>query len=122
MEPVLGGCRRLSPGCLNCYAPPNAGTLQSALSVPLYRNTTTEKGDRYTVQRYTSGAAPTTTPRVDFPYMVERRSAPFAWPEGKPSLIFVGDMAEIFLPERPEEGDRPHVRNIGQLPTILGYC
>ena len=43
----VGGCVPISPGCVNCYAARDVGTLQASLGVPLYRDTTEFKGGRH---------------------------------------------------------------------------
>jgi protein gp37 len=96
----MGGCRPLSRGCLNCYAARNAATLQSDLDVPLYRDTTEFKGGRHVFNGTLRELAPGHREWA-FPLRWKGAAQPLLG-SGMPSLIFVGDMAEIFLPERSE--------------------
>jgi protein gp37 len=87
---TTGGCRPLSPGCLNCYAARAAGTLQSATNNPLHRDTTVLKHGRHT---YTGN-------------LKELRPGHPNWSDplrGKGELLWVADMSELFLPERSKE-------------------
>jgi protein gp37 len=95
---TMGGCRPLSAGCLNCYASRNIGTLHADLGVPLYRDTTEFKGGRHRFNG-TLRALPPEHPEWTRPLRWQGATRPLLGP-GRPSLIFVGDMAEIFLPER----------------------
>ena len=97
---TMGGCRPLSAGCVNCYAARDVGTLQADLDVPLYRDTTKFAGGRHRFNG-TLRALPPEHPEWTFPLRWKGTAQPFLGP-GKPSLIFVGDMAEIFLPERSQ--------------------
>ena len=94
----MGGCRPLSAGCVNCYAARDVGTLQASLGVPLYRDTTKFKGGRHLFNG-SLRELPPDHPAWTFPLRWAGAAKPLLGP-GMPSLIFVGDMAEIFLPER----------------------
>jgi protein gp37 len=70
------------------------------LDVPLYRDTTKFKGGRYLFNG-TLRDWPPGHPEWTFPLRWKGAAQPLLGPE-MPSLIFVGDMTEIFLPERPQ--------------------
>ena len=95
---TMGGCRPISAGCLNCYAARHIGTLHSSLDVALYRDTSEFKGGRHRFNG-TLRELPPAHPEWTFPLRWKGAAHPLLGP-GMPSLIFVGDMAEIFLPER----------------------
>jgi protein gp37 len=95
---TMGGCRPISKGCLNCYAARNAVTLQSDLDVSLYRDTTKLKKERH-VFNGTLHDLPPEHPEWTYPLRWKGAAQPLLGP-GMPSLIFVGDMTEIFLPGR----------------------
>jgi protein gp37 len=97
----MSGCYPISAGCLNCYAARNAGTLHADLNVPLYRDTTKVKGERY-VFNGTLRELPRGHPTWTFPLRWKGAARPLLGP-GMPSLIFVGDLTETFLPERPKK-------------------
>jgi protein gp37 len=98
---TMGGCRLISRGCLNCYAARNAGTLHSDLDVQLYRDTTRLKGGRH-VFNGTLHNRPAGDPEWTFPLRWPSAAQPLLG-AGKPSLIFVNDMSETFLPGRSTE-------------------
>jgi protein gp37 len=98
----MGGCRPLSPGCLNCYAAKNIGELQASVNAALYRDTTKFKGGRYVFNGTLRELPPERHREWTFPIWWRGAREPLLGP-GMPSLIFVGDMAEIFLPERPRK-------------------
>ena len=98
----VGGCTRVSDGCRNCYAAQEAGTKTwpFASYSGVHVGVTRKKGTR----RIFNGrltAAPDRHPTWTWP----RR-----WPgarqpklgSGKPSLIFVGDMSDLFHERRPK--------------------
>jgi protein gp37 len=98
----FGGCLAISPGCTNCYAAQVAGTKTwpYAGSAGVHNGVTIVKAKR----RIFNGAV-TTAP--DFH---KTWTWPLTWPgtkhpklgPGKPSLIFVGDMADLFY-KRPDK-------------------
>lgn len=115
----IGGCSIASPGCKPCYAMGLAGTRLK--HHPLYRGTTTvEKGRP--VFNGTMTAAADDHDVWSWPVRWRGAKAPKLG-AGKPSLIFVGDMADLFHPSRPREAiDRTvagivYSRHIGQLLT-----
>jgi protein gp37 len=97
---VVGGCEPQSPGCLNCYAARLAGTRQSDA---LHRGTTKfkliEGKRRHTFTGRLTVWKPT-HPAWKFPLTLPRAPYPKLGP-GQPPLIFISDMAELFLERRP---------------------
>jgi protein gp37 len=87
---TMGGCRPLSPGCLNCYAARCAGTLQTDTEIPLYLGTTRKKQGRYTFNGHLTELPPG-HPGWNFPQHEEG---------AQPLLVWAGDMCEMFLPGR----------------------
>jgi protein gp37 len=99
---TMAGCRLISAGCLNCFAARDAGTLHTDLDIPLYRGTTEFKRGRY-IFNGTLRDLPPEHPAWTFPLRYNGAAKPLLGP-GKPSLIFVNGMVEMFLPERSERG------------------
>lgn len=115
----IGGCSIRSPGCNPCYAQKLAGT--RLRHHPLYAGTTTVvKGKPVFNGRLT--AAPDDHPVWTWPLRWRGAKNPKLGP-GKPSLIFVGDMSDLFHEDRPEAqidravGAIVYSRHIGQLLT-----
>ena len=94
----VGGCVPISPGCDNCYAARDVGSLQASLGVPLYRDTTEFTEGRHLFNG-TLRELPPDHSAWDFPLRWKGAPQPLLGP-GMPSLIFVSDMAELFLPGR----------------------
>jgi protein gp37 len=98
---VVGGCETVDPSCDNCYAVPYATGIHAANDIELYRGTTERKHGRDTW----SGNLTVLPP--DHPTW----TAPLRWrgPEkpllgaGKPSIVWVNSMADLFYPRRPPE-------------------
>jgi len=93
------GCKPLTPGCLNCYAARCAGTLQTATDIALYVGTTDLKAGRYTFNGELR-VLPPGHPSWTFPRDWKGAANPVLGP-GKPSLLWISDMSELFLPGRP---------------------
>jgi protein gp37 len=98
---VVGGCEPQSEGCLNCYAAKLAGTRQWD---PLHKGTTKFKLVEDKRRHVFIGAPhltvlPPTHPTWIFPLTLPRAPYPKLGP-GQPSLIFIEDMAELFLEGR----------------------
>lgn len=93
----IGGCSIKSPGCTNCYAQRLAGTRLAHL--PLYVGTTspTKAGPVFN-GRLT--AAPYSSDVWTWPLRWRGAKNPKLGP-CKPSMIFVGDMADLFHEDRP---------------------
>jgi protein gp37 len=99
----VGGCSHVSPGCANCYAQQEAGTKTHPFpgSAGVHNGVTAKKGTR----RIFNGkltAAPPSHPLWSWPLKWPGAKHPKLGP-GKPSLIFVGDMADLFHEGRPDE-------------------
>ena len=99
----VGGCLAVSPGCTNCYAAQVAGTKTwpYARSARVHDGVTVTKGRR----RIFNGkltAAPDGHHLWTWPLRWPGAKHPKLGP-GKPSLIFVGDMSDVFHEGRPNE-------------------
>ena len=99
----VGGCSHGSPGCALCYAQQEAGTKSwpFAGSAGIHDGVTDVKGKR----RIFNGklnVAPSGHRLWAWPLKWPAAKRPKLGP-GKPSLIFVGDMADLFHEERPDE-------------------
>lgn len=95
----VGGCSIKSPGCINCYAQRLCGTRLKAH--PLYAGTTTLVKDK-PVFNGKMTAAPNDDPVWTWPLRWRGAKQPKLG-TGKPSLIFVGDMSDLFHEDRPLE-------------------
>jgi protein gp37 len=95
----VGGCSIASPGCINCYAAQLAATQQTAHQIPLYLGTTEwRKGKPHfngRLQVLTAGHGGWSWP-LTWPGARRPKLGP-----GNTSLIFVGDMADVFHENRP---------------------
>jgi protein gp37 len=103
----VGGCSPVSPGCTNCYAAALAanyiqyGRTTPANVVPLHPGVVDLVNGRPHFTGHMTAA------RRGHPLWTR----PLEWPgathpklgDGKPSLIFVGDMSDLFHEDRPEE-------------------
>jgi protein gp37 len=103
---VCGGCRHISPGCWLCYAAQQAGRLQQRSGAKrearsLYVGTVDELNDGRCVFNGTLTVVRTGHPEWIMPLTWKGVERPRLG-RGKPSLIFLGSMCEIFLPERPK--------------------
>src|SRR5262245_40884186 len=92
----IGGCSIHSPGCANCYAmklsarlpdhPVYAGTVEPSNAGPVWTGKLTVAPDDHHVWRWPLGWRGAKQPVMG---------------AGKPSLIFTGDMSDLFHQERP---------------------
>ncbi len=97
---LVGGCSHASPGCRFCYAQLCAGTQQAAHRIELYEGVT----DWVRGKPVFNGNL--TVPPPEHPNWLW----PLKWPgskhpvmgPGQPSLIFCGDMADLFHEDRPK--------------------
>jgi protein gp37 len=96
----VGGCQWVSPGCDNCYAAKQAAELHTALRVPQYEGTADwvfgkpEFNGKLTVLEPTHST-------WEFPLVWKGAPHPLMG-DGMPSLIFCGDMCDVFVPHRPK--------------------
>jgi protein gp37 len=102
----IAGCKPVSPGCLNCYAAKQAGTLHQRAGAKrqarsLYAGIVNKaKGGGYAFNgKYTAELSG--DPSWTFPLDYEGANHPLLGP-GMPSLIFVGSMTDLFLEGRPD--------------------
>jgi protein gp37 len=95
---VVGGCTIRSPGCKNCYAQDLAGT--RLINHPLYAGTTTVAANGKPVFNGKMTVAPDDHPVWTRP-LKWRGAKNRVMGAGMPSLIFVGDMSDLFHEERP---------------------
>jgi protein gp37 len=99
----VGGCSHVSPGCANCYAQQIAGTRTwpFAAAASVHHGVTRAKGRR----RIFNGKL-TVAPDGHQQWMWPLRWSGAPHPKlgpGAPSLIFVGDMSDLFHEGRPNE-------------------
>src|SRR5574341_811905 len=95
----IGGCSIKSPGCINCYAMRIAGSGKLDYH-PLYAGVTTMyKGKPVFNGKMT--ILPDDHPAWEWPLKWRGAKRPVMG-SGMPSLIFVGDMADLFHEDRPE--------------------
>ncbi len=94
----IGGCSIESPGCGPCYAQGLAGT--RLRGHPLYAGTTTSTAKGKPVFNGHLTARPFDHPDWRWPLTWRGARRPRLGP-GRPSLIFVGDMSDLFHPARP---------------------
>lgn len=95
----VGGCEIKSPGCVHCYAQQLAGT--RLRTHPLYAGTTDLVKSR-AVFNGTLTALPEDHPTWSWPCRWRGAKRPRLG-AGAPSVIFVGDMSDLFHPGRPRE-------------------
>ena len=95
----IGACSIKSPGCIYCYAQGLAGTRLKHHA--LYAGTTDIVKDRPVFNGHLT-AAPDDHPVWTWPMRWRGARNPRLGP-GKPSMIFVGDMSDLFHEDRPEE-------------------
>ena len=94
----IGGCSIKSAGCAPCYAQGLAGT--RLVDHPLYAGTTTRAASGKPVFNGRLTALPFDHPTWTWPLRWRGAKAPRLGP-GRPSLIFVGDMSDLFHEDRP---------------------
>jgi protein gp37 len=97
---VVGGCEIVDPSCLHCYAVSYAAGIHTANDVELYRGTTEFKHGRHfwtghlTVQ---TDGHPSWTEFVSWRFPKPLLGA------GRPAIIWVNSMEDLFHPRRPIE-------------------
>lgn len=110
----VGGCSIASPGCNRCYAQQLAGTRLRHL--PLYAGTTTQQKG-VPIFNGTMTAAADDHAVWSWPVRWRGAKAPRLGAD-QPSLIFVGDMADVFHANRPRGVIARVVASIIQSPHI----
>jgi protein gp37 len=93
---TTGGCTPVSPGCKNCYAKFYAGTHTLALHNDLAYKT---EGGRFQFNGKLA-SLPAENRLWSMPLRWKGAANPKLGP-GQPSLIFVGDMSDVFHEDRP---------------------
>jgi protein gp37 len=95
----VGGCSAISTGCKNCYAAQLAGTQQTAHRISIYLRTTDWVRGK-PVFNGTMTAAEAGHDVLVWPLVWPGARQPLLG-KGKPSLIFVCDMCDLFHENRP---------------------
>ena len=95
----IGGCSIASPGCTNCYAQSLAGTRLA--EHPLYKGTTSPSKAGPVFNGHLT-VAPDDHPVWTWPMKWKGAKHPRRGPDAR-SLIFVGDMSDLFHEDRPDE-------------------
>ena len=119
---TVGGCRVIDPSCENCYAPWRCAGIQTSTGTALHMGTTEKDGDGKHTWNGQLTYLPPDHPAWNFPLNWKGSAKPLLGP-GKPSLLFIGSMADLFLPGRPPKIiDRTittvaHSQHIGQVLT-----
>lgn len=107
----IGGCSIKSPGCINCYAQEIAGTRLTGH--PLYAGVTDAvKGKPVFNGKLTIAAAEHDVWRWPIKWRGTKKPRMGA---GMPSLIFVGDMSDLFHEDRPSS-------HIDKVIGVAGAC
>ena len=124
---TFSGCEYHSTGCLYCFAAVRAGTLHQAAGAarrvdPLYDGIVDRTKDGGFIFNGEMGVLPDGDPEWTMPLRWPGAEVPLLG-VGKPSLIFVAGMSEIFLEGRPQAwidrtlGTVAASKHIGQLCT-----
>ena len=95
----MGGCTHVSTGCRNCYAQREAGTRQTRHRIALHEETTDWHRGR-PVWNGRLAVWPPDHPGWTWPLRWRGADNPVLG-AGKPSLVFVADMADLFHEGRP---------------------
>jgi protein gp37 len=116
---VVGGCVIADRSCYFCYAAPYAGDIHAANEVELYRGTVEWRNGRWTWTGLLTKLPP------DHPH----HTYPLRWPgveqpllgPGKPSILWLNSMTDLFVPGRPtEDFDRLLVNTAISPHNIIG--
>jgi protein gp37 len=98
---VVGGCEIVDRSCRFCYAARDAAGIQTATDIELYKNTTVFKRGRWTWNRRLT-VLPPEHPAWTFALSWRGAAEPLLG-KGKPSLLWVNSMSDIFHPGHPPE-------------------
>jgi protein gp37 len=98
---VVGGCAIVDSSCLNCYAVPYATGIHAANDVELYRGTTEWRNGHWTWNERTT-VLPLNHPNYTAAWSWRGAAEPLLG-KGKPSILWLNSMADIFYPARLTE-------------------
>jgi protein gp37 len=116
---VVGGCEIVDRSCRFCYAPPDAAGLQTSRDVELYKNTTVFKHGRWTWNGRLTVRPPEDSTWTD-PLRWKGVAEPLLG-KGKPSILWVNSMSDIFHPGHPPEAIDRVLQNVAISPNnIIG--
>jgi protein gp37 len=113
---VVGGCVIADSSCKYCYAALDAGTLQEGTDIELWLDTTEYRNGRWTWNGRLTVLRPD-HPRWTFPLRWKGSPEPLLG-DGKPSLLWLNSMADLFVPN-PERPDEPHPMRVEAIDRIL---
>jgi protein gp37 len=113
---VVGGCVIADTSCVNCYAPPDAAGIQTATDIELWLDTTVWRNGRWTWNGRLTVLRPD-HPTWTFPLRWKGSPEPLLG-DGKPSLLWLNSMADLFIPN-PERPDEPHPMRVEAIDRIL---
>jgi protein gp37 len=113
---VVGGCVIADTSCYYCYAPPDAGGIQTATDIELWLDTTVYRNGRITWNGHLSVLRPD-HPRWTFPLRWKGSPEPLLG-DNRPSLLWINSMADLFVPD-PERPDDPHPMRVEAIDRIL---
>jgi protein gp37 len=95
----LGGCFYVSPGCKNCFVP--SWLASHTHKKDVHQGVTHRVNGRWVFNRRLT-ALPAMHELWDWPLHFPGAAHPKLGP-GKPSLIWIGDMSDVFIEDRPKE-------------------
>jgi protein gp37 len=113
---VAGGCVIADTSCYYCYAPPDAAGIQTATDIELWKDTTVWRNGRWTWNGRLTVLRPD-HPRWTFPLRWKGSPEPLLG-DGKPSLLWLNSMADLFVPN-PERPEDPHPMRVEAINRIL---
>ena len=126
---VVAGCEIVDASCYFCYAPPYAAGIHAENDIELYLNTTVFKNGRWTWNGNLTVLLPD-NPNWTFPLRwrgVTPNVLELAGQgKGKPSILWVNSMADLFHPGRPPEAIDHILQTVAISPHIglilTKYC
>ena len=113
---VVGGCVPADTTCKNCYAVVYARGIHAANDVPLYRGTTRPTRGGHTWSGLFTKRAPD-DPAWTSPLRYRGPEIPLLGP-GKPPILWVNSMADLFVPGRPFKDFDRFLENVSISPHI----